>query len=323
MSGKVVVVGSLSVDFVMRVPRRPQKGETVAGFDFNTFVGGKGNNQALAASRAGATTYMIGRVGKDEFGDRLLATLKTNGVDTHHMLQDADVGTGIANIYVDPDGDNSIIIVPRANANLSRADVQRAKRVIEAAAVVVIQMEIPDEAIVEAAKVGHQAGAKVILNPAPAPPSGKLPAGLAEYLDVLVPNQTEIELLTGIAAGDIEGARSAAVKLQQQGVREVVVTLGEQGALYIATDGKHRVIPSFKVKAVDTTAAGDAFCGALAAALAAGKSMEDAIHTGCAAGALAVTCAGAEPSLPHRSAIDKLLASAGKAGQSQAVPSAN
>jgi ribokinase len=312
MHGKVVVVGSLSVDFVMRVPRRPQKGETVAGFDFNTFVGGKGNNQALAAARAGANAMMIGKVGVDDYGDRLIATLERDNVDTSHMLRDPSTGTGIANIYVDTEGDNSIIIVPRANAALSPEDARKAKSAIESAQVVLIQMEIPDQTIVEAAKIGHSAGAIVILNPAPAPPSGKLPAGLMEHIDIIVPNQTEAELLTGITAGDTKGAEAAARALIKQGAKQVIVTLGEQGALHVNSEGKTQLIPSFKVKAVDTTAAGDAFCGALAAALAAKQPMERAIQAGCAAGALAVTCSGAEPSLPTLKAIDSLLASAAR-----------
>jgi ribokinase len=312
MSGRVVVVGSLSVDFVMRVPRRPQKGETVAGFDFNTFVGGKGNNQALAAARAGANAMMIGKVGVDDYGDRLIATLEKDNVDTSHMLKDPQSGTGIANIYVDTEGDNSIIIVPRANAALSAEDVRKAKPAIEGAQVVLIQMEIPDQTIVEAAKIGRSVGATVILNPAPAPPSGKLPAGLLEHVDIIVPNQTEAELLTGITASDTKGAEAAARALIQQGAKQVIITLGEQGALHVDADGKTKLIPSFKVKAVDTTAAGDAFCGALAAGLATKKTMERAIEAGCAAGALAVTCSGAEPSLPNLKAIDSLLASAAR-----------
>ncbi|HEY9792873.1 MAG TPA: ribokinase [Candidatus Obscuribacterales bacterium] len=307
MGGHVVVVGSLSVDFVMRVPRRPQKGETIAGSDFNTFVGGKGNNQALAAARAGAKVHMVGRVGTDSYGDRLIETLTRDGIDPQFIFRDKEVGTGIANIYVDPEGDNSIVIVPQSNARLSRQDVEKAQDIILDAKVVLLQMEIPDDAILAAAELGQKANAIVILNPAPAPPSGRLPKGLLSYIDLVVPNQTEIALLTGIAADTRESAKEAAVLLQQQGVAQVIVTLGEQGALFINADGKDKMIPSYKVKAVDSTAAGDAFCGALAAALASGKPIEDAISVGCAAGALAVTRAGAEPSLPTASEIEMLM----------------
>jgi ribokinase len=307
MGGHVVVVGSLSVDFVMRVPRRPQKGETIAGLDFNMFVGGKGNNQALAAARAGAKVHMVGRVGSDGYGDRLIETLTWDGIDPRFIVRDREVGTGIANIYVDPEGDNSIVIVPQANAKLSRQDVEAAQDLILDAKVVLLQMEIPDDTILAAAEMGQKANAIVILNPAPAPPSGKLPKGLLSCVDLVVPNQTEIALLTGVSADTRESAREAAVLLQQQGVEQVIVTMGEQGALFVNADGKDKLIPSYKVKAVDTTAAGDAFCGALTAALAGGKPMEEAISFGCAAGAIAVTRAGAEPSLPTANEIEILM----------------
>lgn len=308
MSGRVVIVGSLSLDFVMRVPRRPAKGETIAGFDFNTFVGGKGNNQALAAARAGAEVSLVGRVGDDSYGDRLIEMLRDNNVGVQHLRRDPLEGTGIANIYVDPEGDNSIVIVPRANAKLSMSDIEAAKEVIAQANVLLLQMEIPDEIVLLAAMVAKRAGVKVILNPAPAPPSGKLPDELLSYVDILIPNQPEAQLLSGCEANDVAGAKQAAFKLQQAGANQVIVTLGEQGALLHDADGKDTLIPSFSVKAIDTTAAGDAFCGALAAAIARGDSMQEAIRTGCAAGALAVTKCGAEPSLPTRSQISELMA---------------
>lgn len=307
MTANVVVVGSLSIDFVMRVPRRPQKGETIAGSDFQTFVGGKGNNQALAAARAGAAVQFVGRVGQDAFGDRLAETLRANGIDTAHLYRDAEAGTGIANIYIDPEGDNSIVIVPQANAKLSRQDVLAAEKVILEAKVVLLQMEVPDEAILAAAELGQQANAMVILNPAPAPPSGKLPPGLLSYIDLIVPNQVEIELLTGIAAGDHLAAKAAAIDLQREGVSQVIVTMGKKGALFVDADGTHHMVASFPVKAVDTTAAGDAFCGALAAALARDIPVHQAVRIGCAAGALAVTKCGAEPSLPTAAEIEKLI----------------
>jgi ribokinase len=168
-------------------------------------------------------------------------------------------------------------------------------------------MEIPDDTIMAAARLGQKANAIVILNPAPAPPSGRLPDGLLSYVDLIVPNQTEIELLTGITAGDQESARQAAIKLQQQGVQQVIVTMGEQGALFVNAEGDAKMIPSHKVTAVDTTAAGDAFCGALAAALAKDIQLVDAVAYGCAAGALAVTKFGAEPSLPTATEIERLM----------------
>jgi ribokinase len=310
MAGNVVVVGSLSVDFVMRVPRRPEKGETISGFDFNTFVGGKGNNQALAAARAGAKVHMVGCVGKDSYGDRLAQTLERSGVSTQFLFRDPDAGTGIANIYVDPEGDNSIVIVPQANASLTVDEVSTAMGVICDASVVMLQLEIPMETVVHVAKAAHASGVKVMLNPAPAPPSGTLPDELLKSVDLLIPNQSEAELLTGVKVHDRSSAHEAAKKLQAKGVREVIVTLGDKGALIVDTNGIAILIPAFQVTPVDTTAAGDAFCGALAAGLASGMPLRDAVRLGCAAGALATTHAGAEPSLPTRAEIDHLAGNA-------------
>lgn len=308
MPRSVVVVGSLSVDFVMRVPRRPAKGETIAGHDFNTFVGGKGNNQALAAARAGATVHMVGRVGTDQYGDRLAQTLTSSGVSTEFLYRDEELGTGIANIYVDEQGDNSIVIVAQANGKLSTQDVKQAAHVITNAAVLMLQLEIAFDTATAAAKLAHEAGVIVILNPAPVPPNGKLPAELLKNTDILIPNQTEAEMLTGIEVIDTESGARAAKALRDLGVGEVIITMGEHGALIVDKAGNTTMVPSFPVTAIDTTAAGDAFCGALAACLADNKSLKEAVMIGCAAGALAVTRAGAEPSLPLRTEIDQLFA---------------
>ena len=307
MSTRVVVVGSLSVDFVMRVPYRPQKGETVAGFDFNTFVGGKGNNQALAAAKAGAPVIMVGRVGADEYGERIAANLRDYGVNTQYLIHDRDAGTGIANIYVDPEGDNSIIIVTRANSNVCHEDVVAASTAIAESSILLLQLEIPIAAVVSAAQVARKAGLTVILNPAPAPPDGKLPAELLQCVDIIAPNQTEAELLTGVKVTDAESAGRAAAKLKESGVGNVIITMGEAGAFMCDSLGATEMLPSFSVKAVDTTAAGDAFCGALAAALLQDHHLPQAIRRGCAAGALACTKHGAAPSLPSQAEIHELM----------------
>lgn len=305
MSNNVVVVGSLSVDFVMQVPRRPQKGETIAGSDFSTFVGGKGNNQALAAARAGASVAIVGRVGSDSYGDRIEDRLKENHVRTDYLFRDKEVGTGIANIYVDPEGDNSIVIVPQANGRLGEENIQAAAEAISSAHILLMQMEIPSDTIAFAARLARQSGVLVALNPAPAPPSGKLAGQILGSVDLLIPNQTEAELLTGIKIRDRQTACEAARALKALGPKQVIITLGEQGALLLGSDDAE-FVPSYAVDAVDTTAAGDAFCGALAAALAAGKTLADAVALGCAAGALACTVRGAEPSLPGKEAIEAL-----------------
>lgn len=307
MKKPVVVIGSLSVDFVMRVPRRPTKGETISGYDFNTFVGGKGNNQALAAARAGARVQMVGRVGNDSYGDRLANTLQHSDVSIDHLIRDPEAGTGIANIYVDPEGDNSIVIIAQANGRLSPADVESASRLIEEAGIIMLQLEVPLPTVIAAAKAGKRAGAYVMLNPAPAPPDGKLPNELLQNIDLIVPNQTEAELLTGVRVTNRDTARAAADTLQRVGIRDVIVTLGADGALVSQQDKATSFVPPFPVTAIDTTAAGDAFCGALAAALSQGQSLRESALFASAAGALAVTKAGAEPSLPYKEDIEQIL----------------
>ncbi|HIA53303.1 MAG TPA: ribokinase [Candidatus Melainabacteria bacterium] len=304
---QVIVVGSLSQDIVVSTPRLPVKGETIRGSNFGMFAGGKGNNQAMAAGRAGAKVAMVGRVGADSFGDMLIQTLKKNNVDASHMVQDKEAGTGIAMITVDGDGDNSIIIAQRANLNLCDKDIEKAESVFSQSKILLMQLEVPTEADTFAAKLAHKHGTFVALNPAPAPVDGKLPKELLENVDVIIPNQTEAELMTGIKVVDEKSAQAAADELRKLGPKNIIITLGELGAL-LSEEGKEAVlIPSYKVNAIDTTAAGDAFCGAMAAAYAGGESLVNAVKFGCAAGALATTKMGAEPSLPTKEEIEKLL----------------
>lgn len=306
MTNKVVVVGSLNVDLVLRIPRRPEKGETIASDDFRTFVGGKGNNQALAAARAGASVSMIGRVGDDYFGQRILSTLDENAVGCEHVSIDHDTGTGIAVILVDFQGENSIVLAPQANGRLCPEHVRKASALLTAANVLLLQMEISEDCNQIAAAVAHQGATFVILNPAPAPASGKIAKELLAQVDVLVPNQMEAEILSGTTITGPDSAVAVAKTLQRMGPPRVVITMGEAGALLLDKDTAPLLVPAFKVKAVDTTAAGDAFCGAMAAYLAAGRSLAEAAKFGCAAGALATTKNGAEPSLPLRDEIVRL-----------------
>jgi ribokinase len=303
---RIVVVGSLNMDLVTRAARRPQRGETLLGESFGMFVGGKGLNQAIAAARQGAAVRMVGRVGADDFGRRLRQTLEVAGVDAQFVAADAAAGTGVATIVLDAEGDNSIIVVPGANGRVGADDVGRAAAAIADADVLMLQLEVPVEAVMRAAEIARAAGVRVLLNPAPAP-ARPLPDELLRLVDVLTPNETETEILTGLSAADDESAVRAAAALRARGVGAVVLTLGARGALL--ADGERSVhVPSYVVQVVDTTAAGDAFCGALAAQLAQGRTLEAAVSYANAAGALATTVLGAEPAMPRREAVEKLIA---------------
>lgn len=300
---RVAVVGGFNMDLVFSAPRRPEPGETLVGTAFGMFIGGKGSNQAVAAARAGAQVEMIGRLGTDAFGRDIRAALEQEGIRLRHAVADADAGTGVAEIVVEPDGTNSIIVIPRANARLSVRDVRRARGAIASANVLLLQLEVPVEVTTDAARIARDAGATVVLNPAPA---GEIPASLLRHVQILVPNETEARQLTGLPVSTDDEAIGAARALLERGVQTVLLTLGERGVLVVEGE-RAELVPAFQVRAVDTTAAGDAFCGALAAALAEGKAIDDAVRFACAAGALAVTVMGAGPSLPARHEIMALL----------------
>ncbi len=302
---KVVVVGSFMMDLVIKAERRPQKGETLIGQQFGMFGGGKGNNQAIGAARLGGDVTMVGRLGMDSFGDKLMDALVEEGVEIRFIVRDAEVGTGVGSPVIDADGDNSIIIVPRANMRLSAADVDRAASAISDSDVLLLQLEVPIAASQRAAEIAKSSGTKVILNPAPA---RDLPDSFLAQVDILTPNQVEAELLCGVEVSDSEGAERAARILLDRGVSAVILTLGEGGALLLK-DGLTTSIPAYRVNVVDTTAAGDAFCGALATTVARGEALEDAVVFANAAGALAVTVLGAAPSMPTVKQITEFLAS--------------
>ena len=295
---RIVVVGSINMDLVVETERFPAPGETLLGQRFSTFPGGKGANQAVAAARLGAPVRMIGRVGADKFGDALLATLQNDGVDTRWVQQDAQAASGVALITVSADGQNTIVVAAGANGRLSAQDVTAAEAAFIDAGAVVLQLEIPLPAVEAAARLGRKHGAAVVLNPAPAQPLSDELLALADYL---VPNQTELELLSG--QPDLERGMRA---LMERGVRNLVVTLGERGARWVSPAGTLDA-PAFAVRAVDTVAAGDAFVGAFSAALAEGRPVQEALLRGNAAGALAVTRAGAQPSLPTRAELEAFL----------------
>lgn len=299
MATSVVVVGSCNMDLVARVARLPQRGETTGGLRFDTVLGGKGLNQAVAARRMGATVSMVARVGSDEFGQRIHQTLAGEDVDAAQVV-DAEQTTGTAHITVEEgSGDNTIVVVPGANGALSPGDVAQAAELIRVARVLLLQLEVPLLTVMHAAQLAHAAGVSVVLTPAPAQP---LPDELLRCVDVLLPNQVEINQLLDQQVTPGDGARM----LIERGCRAVVVTLGAHGALLVTAD-QEQTIPPFAVQAVDSVAAGDAFAGALATMLAEGRSMAEAVRYASAGGALAVTQAGALPSLPQRADVERLV----------------
>lgn len=298
MPGHIVVVGSINMDLVVRAPRHPQPGETILGTDFQTFPGGKGANQAVAAARLGGQVKMVGRVGNDPFGDSLLNTLQQDRVDTSTVLRTEGTASGVALITVADTGQNNIVVVPGANALLKPEDIQAARSVFEGASVVLLQLEIPLNTAKEAIHVAREHGARVILNPSPAQSLGP---DLLAQVDYLVPNEYELSLLTGMQPGSI-----AADMLKSLGIRCLIVTLGVDGVLVLEDEFTYH-IQSHRVPVIDTTAAGDAFAGAFAVALSEGLTTQSAAAYGNAAGALAVTKAGAQPSLPTRETLDNFL----------------
>jgi ribokinase len=300
-AARIAVVGSFVTDLVFRAPRRPERGETLIGHRLDVFEGGKGFNQAVAAARAGAEVVMIGRIGVDEFGTRFLSALARENIDATYVVRDEQNATGVASPLVEDSGHNSIVLVPRANAALTSADVERARAAISAADVLLVQLEVPMLASVCAAEIARHAGRSVVLNPAPALAGSE---ALIAAAHVVVPNELEAATLTSR-----DSAGEAARTLRERGVPVVVVTLGERGSLLLDASGE-RTLAAHAVDVVDTTAAGDAFCGALAVALAEGAPANDAVAFANAAGALAVTRLGAEPSMPKRAAIEELLRTA-------------
>lgn len=302
----VLVVGSLNTDLVVKTPRFPQPGETISGEDLQVIPGGKGANQAVAAARLGANVSLLGRVGKDNFGDFLLQNLQSNHVNTQ-LVQRDDASTGTATIIVDGNGQNSIVLSAGANGKVSAVDVEHAS--FSDFSLLLLQLEIPIPTVLRAAQRAHESGLRVILNPAPAQ---SLPDELIALADFLIPNETELSLLTGMEVNDILSAERAARVLLERGVKHVIVTLGSKGALIVDTETSTHV-DTFKVHVVDTTAAGDAFIGGFANALLEDKSLQEAVRYGCACGALATTKFGAQPSLPTKEDVEKLMSLRGEA----------
>jgi ribokinase len=303
MSAEILVIGSMNMDLVVSTDRRPNVGETILGNTFSTYPGGKGANQAVAAARLGAQVRMIGCVGQDDFGDTLLQNFQNNYVDTTYVKRSQTRETGIALITVDRDGENSIIVIPGANHNLQPDDLNQLESEFTPAGILLIQLEIPLAVVVHAIRLGHKHKMSIILNPAPAQP---LPDDLYPLLDYLIPNESELSLLTGCPDVGEAAIRSCAVLLRDKGLRNLLLTRGEAGT-WLFTPKREAQLGAFPVQVVDTTAAGDAFIGGFATALAEGQSVDKAIRFGSAAGALAVTRPGAQTSLPNRAEVDQFL----------------
>ncbi len=305
----IIVVGSANTDLTVLVDRLPAPGETVLGGDLMRACGGKGANQAVAAARAGAEVAFVGRVGDDEFGRAALGALRQEGIDISGVITDPDAPSGVALITVDASGENQITVAPGANARLCPADVHAAADRLGAADMLLLQLETPLDAVLAAIEVAHDNNVPVLLNPAPCPGAG-LPGDLLTGVDYLVPNRAEAAHLSGMAPN--EPPEKVARHLLAAGPRAVVVTLGADGCCGATADACQRMAAPV-VRATDTVAAGDCFCGALAVALGEGRDVFDAMAFASAAAALAVQKAGAQPSLPARQDIERFLTRQGTA----------
>jgi ribokinase len=292
------------MDLVVRVPHSPKAGETVLGGDFETFPGGKGANQAVAAARMGGEVTMVGRVGVDNFGDTLIQGLVEDSIKTSYVIKDTEKATGVAMIAVAADGENLIVVASGANYEVSPEDVANTREIMRDTDLLLVQLECPLDAVTAAADLAKAYDIPVVLNPAPAQPLSK---ALLSNVDVLTPNETELMQLSGENNLD-----KAIQKVLSWGVKNLVITLGANGAR-VVTDEIDQHIPAHEITAVDTTAAGDAFNGAMAVALAEGKPLLEAVQYGMAAGALAATRPGAQPSLPNRDAVENLIESSNPA----------
>ncbi len=307
MKPKIVVIGSINMDMVVRAPHIPKPGETVLGGTFLTSPGGKGANQAVAAARAGGDVTLIARVGTDTFGIQSIENLKKDSINIDFIYKDPEVHTGVALIVVDDKGENSITVASGANNKLSVKDIRPAEEKIKEAAIILLQLEIPLQMVTDVIEISALYKKPVILNPAPAQ---KLNPELLKKISIMTPNETEAEAMTGIAIKDVISAKEGAGKLKESGVGNVIITMGREGAL-LMTEDSTVLIASYPVQAVDTTAAGDVFNGALAVALAKNYDISDAVRFANGAAALSVQKEGAQSSAPTLKEIKRFLKSAG------------
>ena len=301
----VVVIGSINMDLVVRTAVLPGPGQTVQGRKFTSTPGGKGANQAVAAARLGARVHMIGKVGNDNFGGHLLMCLNKNHVDTSAVVVAEGISSGLAIVMVDSQGENSICVVAGANGQMQPDDLIAQEELIAQAKVVVLQLELPVPTVLQAIRLARKHGVKTVLDPAPA--AADTPPELLK-VDIITPNHIEAGMMVGEPIADVRSAKTVAAALLSKGPEAVVVTIGEKGAVLVDKSDRIRHFPAAKVGIVDTTAAGDAFTGALSVAIARGEKLPDAIRYANAAGALACTKFGAQPAMPNRREVEELLA---------------
>ena len=298
--GNILVIGSSNTDMTVKTKALPKPGETVLGGIFTMGAGGKGANQAVAARRLGGEVKFICKVGRDIFGDNAIAHYQQEGLDTGGILR-SELPSGVALISVDEHAENCIVVASGANNDLTEADIEAVAGDIRNCGILLLQLEIPVPSVVKAARIAHEAGATVVLNPAPACP---LPDELFRYVDLFIPNETELSTFSGLPVSDEASAAKAAAAMQAKGVGKLIVTMGSKGSL-ICEGGEPVFVPARKVKAVDTTAAGDTFCGALCVALSEGHGLKEAAEFATAASALTVQKMGAQDSIPYRKDINQ------------------
>jgi ribokinase len=302
MNESIVVVGSLNMDLVMRMPRAPKGGETLTGHDFATLPGGKGANQAVACARMGGRVAMVGRVGADANGEALRAGLAADAIDASELQTVPEIASGVAMIWVEDNGQNRIVVAPGANGSMAIGDIERAGGVIDKASMLIVQLEVPMAVVQAAIERAHGSGVRVLMNPAPAV---ALPESMWSQIDILVVNESEGAMLSGVEVVDLASAMRAGEALRQRGPAQVLVTLGAQGVVVVdARSSRHAA--AREVQAVDTTAAGDTFIGALTVGLCEGQSLDAAVALGQAASALCVTRAGAQASIPYRRELEAI-----------------
>ncbi len=298
---RILVIGSSNTDMTVRSATLPKPGETVLGGDFRMGPGGKGANQAVAARLLGGEVTFVCKLGRDMFGEGASKHYESCGLDTSKILW-SDKPSGVALITVDSKAENSIVVASGANADMTVTDIDSVADIIKSSGILLLQLEIPMDTVVHAAEIAYNAGVQVVLNPAPA---AVLPAELLKCVSILIPNETEASAISGIDINNFETAAAAAERLKGMGVREVIITMGSRGS--VVCDGDCTFVPAVKVNAVDTTAAGDTFCGGVCVALSEGKDLLEAVKFATAASSIAVQRPGAQDSIPNRCEVDKLL----------------